>query len=101
VTGGRRPGSGRKPGFTHSAITRERIRASQLINRLQAFVHGKLKRPMSSSQVKAALGLLEKVIPDLKAIEHSGRIAEEVHAITAEPLTDEEWVEIYGSRGRS
>ena len=45
--------------------TREKIRASMLVNRLQDHVEG--KADMTSTQVKAASVLLSKVMPDLSA----------------------------------
>jgi hypothetical protein len=99
--GGHRSGNGRKPGFTHSEQTRERIRTTKLLNRLQSFVLGELKKPMQPSQVTATLGLLAKTLPDLKSIEHSGTIVEDVHAVSAEPLSEEQWAEIYGGSRRN
>jgi len=66
-----------------------------LLNRLTNFVTGRIE--MSPHQVTAALGLLKKTVPDLQAIEHSGTIIEEVHTVSAEPLTEEEWAQTYGS----
>jgi hypothetical protein len=54
----------------HQDMVREKIRASQLINRLQDHVFGETE--LSATQVNAALGLLKKSIPDIKAIEMSG-----------------------------
>lgn len=51
----------------HDDKTREKIQASQLVNRLQDHVFGKVD--MKPTQVNAALGLLKKSIPDLSAIE--------------------------------
>ena len=57
----------------HDERTREKIKTSQLINRLNAFVLGESdptsKEPveMSATQVTAALGLLKKTLPDLTA----------------------------------
>src|SRR3989304_5873529 len=45
--------------------TREKIRISMLVNRLQDHVEG--KADMTSTQVKAASVLLSKVMPDLSA----------------------------------
>jgi len=50
--------------------TRDKIKASQLINRLVKHVDGEVE--LSATQVNAARILLNKVIPDLKAVEHSG-----------------------------
>ena len=58
----------RKP--LHDDKTKERIRASQLLNRLNDFANGKCE--MSAAQVQAAKIVIGKVVPDLKAIEHSG-----------------------------
>jgi len=49
----------------HQEMVREKIRASQLINRLEDHVFG--EADMSNTQVQAALGLLKKCVPDLKA----------------------------------
>jgi hypothetical protein len=104
--GGSRPGAGRKPGFHHSERTRERIRTWIIVNRLQAFCLGEndpsTGKPvvMSASQVTAALGLLKKTLPDLKAVEHSGDVEAMVYVVTADPPTEAEWQERYGGTGR-
>lgn len=53
----------------HQDMVREKIRASQLIKRLEKHVDGDVD--LSATQVTAALGLLKKAVPDLKAIEHT------------------------------
>jgi hypothetical protein len=64
--------AGRKAGFRHNDDTRAKIKAQQLINRLQAHIDA--DQPLlDSSQVNAAKALLNKVLPDLKAVEHSGQ----------------------------
>lgn len=63
--------AGRKAGYRHNEDTRAKIRASQLINRLQAHVDAD-EPLLDASQVNAAKSLLNKVLPDLKAIEHRG-----------------------------
>lgn len=55
----------------HDDRTKERIRASQLLNRLNDFVNGKCE--LSAAQVQAARVVIGKIIPDLKAIEHTGK----------------------------
>ena len=50
--------------------TREKIQASQLINRLTNHALGDLE--MSATQVNAAKILLNKILPDLKAMEMTG-----------------------------
>lgn len=56
----------------HDAETRDKIQASQLVNRLTAHALGNVD--MKPTQVTAALGLLRKVIPDLAATEISGAV---------------------------
>ncbi|MEN9924362.1 MAG: hypothetical protein RL268_488 [Pseudomonadota bacterium] len=61
----------------HPDEVKKRIQASQLINRLQSHAladsTGDNYRPlMTDSQVRAAFGLLDKVVPNLKAVEFSG-----------------------------
>lgn len=64
----------------HPDEVKKKIQASQLINRLQNHAlftdfdntEAAKKTLMSDNQVRAAFGLLDKVVPNLKAIEHSG-----------------------------
>lgn len=56
----------RKQLYHHQEI-REKIRTSQLINRLHDFIDGKVE--LSPHQVTAALGLIKKTMPDLAAID--------------------------------
>lgn len=58
--------------LAHDQKTREKIQTSQLINRLENHVLGKVE--LTSTQVTAALGLIKKTLPDLTAVEHSGEI---------------------------
>ena len=63
--------AGRTAGYKHLQSTRDKIQAAQLINRLEK--HCFADEPlMDASQVNAAKALLNKVLPDLKAIEHKG-----------------------------
>ena len=50
--------------------TKDRIRATMLIKRLQD--HALNKVEMSPTQVQAAKILLGKVIPDIKSVDHTG-----------------------------
>jgi hypothetical protein len=68
----------------HQDFVREKIRASQLVNRLEEHVLGKVD--MTATQVTAALGLLKKCVPDLSAVEHSGTV--DVNPLAE--LTDDE-----------
>jgi hypothetical protein len=62
----------------HPDDVKKKIQTSQLINRLQNFAlltaedPDFAKKAMSGDQVRAAFGLLDKVVPSLKAVEHSG-----------------------------
>lgn len=58
--------------LTHLDRTREKIRVSMLINRLNEFVEGKVE--LSRPQVTAALGLIKKVVPDRQAVAHEGEL---------------------------
>lgn len=55
----------------HQDDIRNKIRASQLVNRLENHVFGEID--LSSTQVTAALGLLKKCVPDLAATELTGK----------------------------
>lgn len=52
------------------AEAREKIRTTQLVNRLTDHALGEVD--MQPSQVTAALGLLKKALPDLAAHQHTG-----------------------------
>ena len=61
---------GRPIGKRHQEDVRNKIRASQLINRLENHVLGEVD--METTQVTAALGLLKKCVPDLTSTTISG-----------------------------
>ncbi len=56
----------------HDEETRSKIKAAQIINRLQDHVFGKVD--LKPEQVSSAKILLGKVLADMKAIEHSGDV---------------------------
>lgn len=56
--------------LSHDTRTREKIRTSQLINRLESHAFGDAE--LTPTQVKAIEVLLRKTLPDLAAIQHSG-----------------------------
>ena len=67
----------RKAGFRHHEDTRKAIQAKQLINRLTK--HAMADEPlMDASQVNAARTLLNKVLPDLSAVEMEHGITDEL-----------------------
>lgn len=55
--------------LSHDARTREKIRTSQLINRLEKFVLNEDEVSLSPAQVSAALGLIKKTLPDLAQVD--------------------------------
>jgi len=57
----------------HDQHTRDKIQTSQLVNRLNSFALDTTESVrMTSDQVRAALGLLKKTIPDLAVTSHTG-----------------------------
>lgn len=87
ATGGH--GTGRKQ---YQEMQRQKIQASQLVNRLIKHVEGEVE--MTATQVNAAKALLNKIVPDLKAIEVEleGRVH---HSVSPEPMTEDEWENQY------
>ena len=89
--------------IVHDDNTRMKIKASQIINRLQKHIDAYpevegdkivIKNLMQQSQVTAALGLLKKVLPDLAVMEVKAEITEK-KVISAEPITPEQWESEY------
>lgn len=78
----------------HPDAVREKIQASQLVNRLTAHVNGTVE--LTATQVTAALGLLRKCVPDLAAVQHSG----EVTVRKATDLSDDELAAIAARGGK-
>jgi hypothetical protein len=81
----------------HDQHTRDKIQTSQLVNRLNSFALDTTESVrMSSDQVRAALGLLKKTIPDLAVTAHTGPDGGPVMIVTgvdrsdAEPHSDPE-----------
>ena len=68
---------GRTPNFTMTDTHRVKIQNSNTLRALIEHVEG--KRDMKASQVTAALGLLNKVMPNLQSVsldaQHSGEVA--------------------------
>lgn len=50
---------------------RTRIKAAEIIDKLNNFVLNPVAYPMTPTQTKTALGLLSYVLPQLKAVEHT------------------------------
>lgn len=72
----------------HDDFTRERIRVTQLINRLENHALGECG--MEATQIKAIEILLRKALPDLSAVAHSGQIdgKTELTVVTGVPRAD-------------
>ena len=64
-------------------MVRQKIKASQLVNRLQNYALAKFKdekaveKIMSDGQVRAAMGLLAKCIPDLQRTDLNAKVDSE------------------------
>jgi hypothetical protein len=72
----------------HTDKVRARIQLTKLVTRVQQFAFGQKddhgrEIVMSSDQLRAALALIGKGLPDLKHVEHSGTIAHEHFAVQA------------------
>jgi hypothetical protein len=64
----------------HQDMVRDKIRASQLINRVEACALGEIE--MTPVQLSAALGLLKKCVPDLSATEVTADVNSTTTVIT-------------------
>ena len=79
----------------HPDYVREKIRASQLINRLHKCAFGEIS--LTTTQLRAIEILLRKSIPDLAAAEIR---SEQMYRYVVElprVLSKEEWLEKYGN----
>jgi hypothetical protein len=65
---------------------REKIRVSQLINRLIEHVNGELE--LSWTQIRAAEILLKKSLPDLQAVKHSGEVMDLLRSVNTPAASD-------------
>lgn len=79
---GRKPKPVGSPKQPLSKSHRDKIQNSNILSRL--IKHAEGTEDMTSTEVNAALGLLKKCLPDMKAIEHSGSLA-----VTHESALDE------------
>jgi len=60
------------PHYEMGKSHRDKIKNSNILNAL--IQHAVGERDMSSTQVQAGLGLLKKVMPDLKSVDHTGEV---------------------------
>ena len=73
--------------LSHAAKTREKIQVSMLLNLLTDHAVGKIE--LDAQRVMSIKILLGKTLPDLKATEHSGSIAQVTHEQWLDTLKDE------------
>jgi hypothetical protein len=78
--------AGRPIGKRHQEDVRRKIQASQLINRLNDHVLGKLE--LTPTQVRAAEILLKKSVPDLSSVEHSTDPDKPMHQLIEMVIVD-------------
>lgn len=79
----------------HAEKTRAKIQTSQLINRLNSYANGEIN--MTTGQVTAALGLLDRTLPKLTATELSGQVERTTVIRAPESTADSKaWLEKYG-----
>lgn len=64
--------------LSHDARTREKIKTSQLVNRLQSFANGEIE--LNRDQIRAIEVLLKKTLPDLTSVDLSASVTGEVVA---------------------
>lgn len=76
----------------HPDSVRQKIRASQLVNRLEKHAHGEVD--MTATQVTAALGLLDRCVPKLTAtdLKLSGEVAVRDTVDRPPRETYEDWI---------
>lgn len=79
----------------HPDEVRAKIRAMDIVHNLQEHILGNLE--MSVSQVRAAIALLRKCVPDLISSEIKADITHRYVAQLPDVLTREEWEKKYGS----
>lgn len=78
----------------HDENTRMKIKAGNIIDRLEKLVAGEID--MKPHAVTAALGLLKKIVPDLTSVEHSGEIKKTyVARMPAKTTSVEQWKQNY------
>jgi len=71
----------------HPDVVKQKIQTSQLLNRLHGHVFCTpddadiAKKIMSDSQVRAALALLAKTVPDLKSVDDEGSAADTLNLV--------------------
>ena len=77
----------------HDQATRDKIKTSQLLNRLMALSKGEIE--MAPHAVTAALGLLRKVLPDLSAQDVTIETAHPFSVLPAVIPGETDWEEAF------
>jgi len=88
--------AGRKRGTRHTEYVRDKIKASQLVNRMYDIAMGNVEA--NPVQVNAAKALLNKVLPDLKSTEIKAQLG--IHS-DPDDLTDEQLAAIATNGGKA
>lgn len=86
---------GKRRQLWHPDSVREKIKVTQLVNRLQRFIEGEIE--LTPARVRAIEILLKKCVPDLSSTEVKSDVT--VHNIMEVPpvlATSEEWEKKYG-----
>ena len=76
---------------------RQKIRTTQLLNRLQNNGLGKLKNPLSFGEIRSIEILLNKVIPNLTSVDQKGGVTINHIMRLPAPQSDlNEWQRVHG-----
>jgi hypothetical protein len=86
-----------KPRF-HALAAREKVRAFQLVKRLQQNALGQLKPELTMGQIRSIEILLRKCLPDLLQAENVQTLLHRFVVEIPKTLGKEEWLEKYGPR---
>lgn len=83
----------------HTEETRARIKAHKLLERVQDFALGNDPDAMSANQLRAALSLLDKVVPSLQTVEVKSENTTTYVLRAPSPAQDaKEWVNQYSPK---
>jgi hypothetical protein len=83
----------------HTEETRARIKAHKLLERVQNFALGNDPEAMSANQLRAALSLLDKVVPSLQTVEVKSEETRTYVLRAPSPAKDaQEWLTKFGPK---
>lgn len=83
----------------HTEETRLRIKAHMLIEKVQNFALGSDPDAMSANQLRAALGLIDKILPNLQTVEVNKEETRTYVLRAPSPAQDaKQWLEQYGPK---